>query len=249
MIQQLAEYDGRIAKIEGPARSGKTEILVRRCVRLLNQGVEPESILVVVSSAFAQAGFRQRLQRAAGDRLQKPASRVVVSRALDVCASILDEPAAREATGRAPRILVDDEYLFFLEDLKTLGQKNQRLSNMLSFFYAQWSAFEDEDAWLIPGEETAVLGRARDALGLYGAMLRHEAPYLCGKLLLSEAGASLAGVTATCCATTSKTSPAPNKPACAHVRARRWWYAATRTKRRKSTPPTPPQRGSRNSSA
>ena len=112
-------------------------------------------------------------------------------RAIEVCASILDEPPAREATGRRPRILVDGEYQFFLEDMKTLGQKNRRLSGMLSFFFAQWSAFEDEEAWL-RGEERAVLKHARTVLRQYGAMLRHEAPYLCGKLLSSKAGRPLA---------------------------------------------------------
>ena len=191
MIDELAGYAGRIAKVEGPTRSGKTEVLVRRCARLLEQGVKPSSILVVVSSGFARECFLRRLRCAVAPGLEERAERVAVRRAIEVCASVLDEPPAREATGRRPRILVDGEYQFFLEDMKTLGQKNRRLSGMLSFFFAQWSAFEDEEAWL-RGEERAVLKHARTVLRQYGAMLRHEAPYLCGKLLSSKAGRPLA---------------------------------------------------------
>lgn len=192
MIEDLSKYSGRIAKVDGPARSGKTEVLVRRCAKLLEQGVDARLILVVVSSNFAGDRFRQRLMQALGknpeERLREQVSRVVVSCALDVCVSILDEPAVRAQTGRVPRILNDGEQLFFIEDLKTLGQKNQRLHNMLLFFYAQWSEFNDEVDWVIPGEETSVLNHARNMLSAYEAMLRHEAPYLCGKFLQSDAG-------------------------------------------------------------
>ncbi len=185
---ELADYEGRIAKVDGPARSGKTEVLVRRCVRLLEQGVDASSILVVASTGLACAAFRERLRRAAGERLLPSAEGVVVRRALDVCAAVLDDPAARALTGRTPRVLNDGEYAFFLEDLKTIGQKSRRLRNMLMFFYAQWSKFEDEAAWLIPGEETVVLERARFILRGSGAMLRHELPYVCGMFLKSEQG-------------------------------------------------------------
>lgn len=192
MSKELSQYNGRIAKIEGPARSGKTEILVQRCARLLEQGVDPASILVVASSQLACDRFRQRLKDALSTEYQERSSGVIVSRALDVCVSILDTPTARNVTERSPRILNESEYLFFVEDLKTLGLKNQRLHNMLLFFYAQWSEFADEKGWIIPGEETTVLDHAHALLDGYGAMLRYEAPYLCGNLLLSDAGSSLA---------------------------------------------------------
>ncbi len=193
MIERIASHEGRIVKVEGPAASGKTEALVRRCLNLVERGVAPESILVATPTANAAAFFRHRLARAAEERGGREAAlRVAVMRAVEVCASVLDEPAARAQTGRAPRILADGEYLFLVEDLKTLGQKNRRLKNMLDFFRAQWSALEDEQDWLIPGEETTVLARMRDIMRLQGTMLRDEAPYLCARLLKSPQGASLA---------------------------------------------------------
>jgi DNA helicase-2/ATP-dependent DNA helicase PcrA len=188
MIEQLAEYTKRIAKIEGPARSGKTEILLRRCVKLIKDGVTPESILVVVSSEFARRRFYERLDHAAEDSLKALVSRVVVARALEVCVAILNTPQTQEATGRIPRLLTNAEYNYLLEDLKTLGQSNRRLRNMLLFFSAQWSASKDESKWLIPGEETAVMSHLRHMLTLHGAMLRDEAPYICARFLTSAEG-------------------------------------------------------------
>ncbi len=192
MLTTVSLCESRIVKIQGSARSGKTEALVRRVAALIGRGVSPDQILVAVPSRFAADAFRARLAKAVEPGLVSTASRVVVERPLETCCSVLDAPAARAATGRVPRVLNDSEELFFLEDMKTLGQKNGRLRNMLMFFYAQWSKFEDEAGWLLPGEEASVLSHARTVLGGLGAMLRHEAPYLCGKLLLSDEGQSLA---------------------------------------------------------
>ena len=191
MIDRIASHEGRIIKVEGPTASGKTEALVQRCLKLIERGSAPESILVATPTSNAATFFKHRLVRSAKSTIKDAASQIQIARALDVCTSILDEPAAREATGRIPHILTESEYVFFLEDLKTLGQKNQRLRNMLSFFYAQWSALEKEEDWVIPGEESMVLGRMRDIMRLQGTMLRDEAPYICVQLLESPSGSSL----------------------------------------------------------
>lgn len=190
MMNRIAAFKGAVGKVEGPARSGKTEALVARCAALLSRGEDPERILVTCASSFACDRFREQLAARVPEH-SDAAARIDVLRPLDVSLLLLDQPAARAATGRRPRILTTAEYTFFIEDLKTLGQRNQRLANMLMFFYKQWSDFKTEEDWLIRGEETTVLGRARDLLARYGGMLRHEAPYLCGKLLESPAGANL----------------------------------------------------------
>ena len=68
MIDAIASFDGRIAKVHGPARSGKTEALARRAVHLLDEGVDPASILVEVTNGFAAQAFRRRLAALAGER-------------------------------------------------------------------------------------------------------------------------------------------------------------------------------------
>lgn len=187
MIENIAAFDGRCAKVCGPARSGKTEALVQRCATLLNAGVAPESIFVEQSSAFAVQAFRRRLRHALGDD-HAAADAVVVETALDACARVLDAPEAREATGRVPRLLTAAEYNFFLEDMKTLGTPIRRLRKMLETFYEQWSKLVPDSEWM--GTEEAVTRDhgLRHLVGR-GAMLVQEAPRLCVDYLKSEAGA------------------------------------------------------------
>ena len=188
MTVDIATYSGRIAKVVGPTRSGKTQACVRRCVQLLKEGVAPREILVVVASGLAAQAFRGRLVRAAGSELAQAAAQVRVERAIDVCSQVMSAPEVVALTRRGAHVLNDAEYTFFLEDLKTLGQKNQRLHNMLLFFFAQWSRLENEDEWLLRGEETDLLTYARRVLASLGGTLRHELPYLCAHFLKSEQG-------------------------------------------------------------
>ena len=187
--QDVATYEGRLAKVVGPARSGKTLACALRCKHLIEKGIEPEQILVVVTTGAAARAFRTRLQGLVGAELREKAARVCVTRAIDVCEQVMDTPAVVALTGRRTRVLTDAEYTFFLEDLKTLGQKNQRLHNMLLFFFAQWSNMEQEEDWLLRGEETDLLAYARRVLTSLGGTLRHELPYLCANFLASEQGA------------------------------------------------------------
>lgn len=192
MQTQLANYTGHVAKIEGPARSGKTEILVQRCATLLEAGTPAENILVAVSSGFAASAFKERLVACLKSETARCAvGSLIVERPVDICLRILNDPLAQSITGHEARLLTESEYTFFIEDMKTLGQRNGRLANMLMFFFAQWSKLEDESTWVIQGEESTVLARARELLGNYQGMLRHEVPYICANLLKDE-GAQLA---------------------------------------------------------
>lgn len=193
MIETVAAFDGRIAKVQGPARSGKTEALVMRCARLVANGVAAESILVEVSTAAAAQAFRRRLRKALGSDHEAAADAVRVTTALDACTALLDGPEAREATGRAPRLLNTAEYNFFLEDMKTLGQPIRRLRKMLDYFYRQMSDLEPREEWLLGGEEETVLAHLERVLSMRDAMLVQEAPYLCANFLKSDAGAQARG--------------------------------------------------------
>ena len=101
MIDTIAAFDGRLAKVEGAERSGKTQALVARCAHLIQNGEAPASILVAVTNAFAAQAFRKRLRRALPANLIGAALSVRVCTALDAAVSVLDEPAAREAAFRA----------------------------------------------------------------------------------------------------------------------------------------------------
>ncbi len=190
MIQDIAEYDGQLGKVVGPAASGKTEALIQRCIHLLQAGTDPHKILVGVSSGFAQQCFSERLIAAAPDDLKDQARTVRIERPLDICIEILDTPKARAATGRIPRVLTDAEYKFFLEDVKTCGLSIRRIRKMLYFFYAQWSKLEDEKEWLLAGEESDLHMFIRNLLIGAGSMLRDEAPTVCARYLRSDEGKS-----------------------------------------------------------
>ena len=147
MIDTIAAFDGRLAKVEGAERSGKTQALVARCAHLIQNGEAPASILVAVTNAFAAQAFRKRLRRALPANLIGAALSVRVCTALDAAVSVLDQPAAREATGRVPRILNSAEYNFFLEDLKTIGEHPRKLRSMLGFLDRKMAGYEPREEW------------------------------------------------------------------------------------------------------
>lgn len=186
MIDAIAACTDRMVKIEGAARTGKTEVLVRRAATLINAGQAPESILIAATNAFAAQAIRQRLAHALGDAAA--AGKVNISTALDACVAVLNTPAARTSTGRVPRILSDAEYNFFLEDMKTTGEKPRILRKMLGYFYSQMAADTPKDDWNCGGAEDEVYNLAIRILKLREGMLAQEAPALCSVFLKSDEG-------------------------------------------------------------
>lgn len=191
MIDTIAAFDGRLAKIEGAARSGKTQALVARCAQLIQNGEAPASIAVAVTNAFAAQAFRARLRRALPAAKAGAAASVRICTALDAAVDVLSSPAAREATGRVPRILNGAEYNFFLEDIKTTGEPARKLRSMLGFIERKSSSYEPREEWAAEGSEVAkLLGYATRILKLRGAMLESEAPMIAADFLKSDAGQS-----------------------------------------------------------
>lgn len=188
MIDTIVSCKDHFVKITGPARSGKTEALIRRCAALLNNGVDPSTIVVEVSSAFAAQSFHQRLESAIDPKHSADIERISIMRALDICVETLGTADAQTATGRTPRLLNAAEYSFFLEDMKTLGLPQRKLRTILNRLYSCWSALTPEEKWL-NAEEKPVWQHAMRILHTRGAMLEQEAPMICAQYLKSDAGA------------------------------------------------------------
>lgn len=192
MMAEIAAFDGRTAKIVGPARSGKTEALLRRAAAAVAAGCAPEDILIETSTAEAARVARRRLVdalAAAGMQdVEDIAGRITVACAQQVCLTVLEAPETRAATGRTPRVLAPFEYNFFLEDMKTLGTPARRLRSELGHIKQQWCALVPEEDWAV-GEEKDVLDLAHRLLSATNAMLEDEVAYLCGRYLQSDAGA------------------------------------------------------------
>ena len=190
-IAAIAAFEGRIAKVDGPARPGKTESLLRRAAAAGAAGCAPEDILIETTTAEGARVARRRLVdalAAAGvEDGEDVAGRITVACAQQVCLTVLETPEARAATGRAPRVLAPFEYNFFLEDMKALGTPARRLRSELAHFKRQWCALAPEEDWAV-GEEKDALDLAHRLLGATNAMLEDEVAYLCGLYLQSDAG-------------------------------------------------------------
>lgn len=189
---EAAAADGtRAVKVCGAARTGKTEVLVRRAAGLVKAGVAPETIWIEVSTGFAADELRRRLAAALEGAGVDPgaAQRVIVERVADICCEVLDDEQARLFTGAVPRILTGAERKFLLEDMKTTGVKNRQLRSLLRLFARQWAACKPEQSWLAPGEPTDIMNLLMRKLRHIGAMLPEELAFRCAEYLKSDAGA------------------------------------------------------------
>ena len=61
LVNDIATFDGRVAKVAGPVRSGKTEALVRRAAAAIAAGTAPEDVLLATSTAEGARVARRRL--------------------------------------------------------------------------------------------------------------------------------------------------------------------------------------------
>ncbi len=182
------EFDSRIVKIEGPARSGKTEAMLLAIARLIEQGSDPSSIAYIANTAFACQAARERLAKMLPEDLAHKAAEVEMGRAADFCIRVLKTPEAHAFNGRVARVLSADERNFFLEDMKTMGQPVRRLKKMLDFFFAKWSNLEPESEWIEPGEELNSRKLMARLLKSEHAMLPEEVAPLAYTFLRSDAG-------------------------------------------------------------
>lgn len=182
MIEEIAACDERLVKVAGAVGTGKTEALVARAARLIGDGTDPSAILMVTSTTFGAQALRERLRAALGEAADA-ANEVAITTALNAAVAVLDTPAARETTGREPRLLAAFEYNFFIEDMKTTGQSRRQLKNVMDLFDRHWCNYETAEDWLVPGEQTVAWERAQEVLGAMQAMLPNEAPYLAARFL------------------------------------------------------------------
>lgn len=180
-----------LVKICGGTHEARTALLVKRAASLVKEGADPARILLAAPSAIGTDELARQLAAALdGD---ERAAAVAVMPALALCSAVVERARTLGLTERYGRVMPAEEYLFVLEDLKTLGQKNQRLHNMLAFFRAQWSNLAPEGEWVIAGEESTVIALLRQLLAQYGGGLRDEVPALAARLL-EEAGRATLGV-------------------------------------------------------
>ena len=172
--------------IEGGVGCGKTAALVARVAALLEDGAAPEDMLVLAATPDAGRVLGARLTEAAGER----GNAIEVTCARDVALGLLASEEGRAFSGRAGRLVTPLELGFIMEDMKVSGLKQRRLREMLKFFYRNWTELaggaEDDDGWLIPGEEADVHALLKDVLHFTGGILEPEASAMAVRFLLAR---------------------------------------------------------------
>lgn len=158
--------------ITGGAQCGKTQYLCDQVKQLRQEAATAtDTILVLCATPQAVVRYSERLAEAGIEAIES----VCVATPRDIALAILGEPESQALTGRKPRILLNYEENFLLEDMKTSGLRPKRLREMLKFFYRSWTELADDDPeWLLKGEETAVHEMLKANLDFTQSLLEPE---------------------------------------------------------------------------
>lgn len=171
--------------IEGGVGCGKTAALIARAAALLEDGVAPEDMLMLAATPDAARVLAARLIEAVGER----GGAIEVTCTRDVALGLLASEEGRAFSGRAGRLVTPVELGFIMEDMKVSGLKQRRLREMLKFFYRNWTELaggaDDDDRWLIPGEEADTHALLKDVLRFTGGILEPEASAMAVRFLLA----------------------------------------------------------------
>lgn len=171
--------------VEGGVGCGKTAALIARVAALLEDGAAPEDMLVLTATPDAARVLAARLIEAVGER----GGAIEVTCTRDVALGLLASEEGRAFSGRAGRLVTPVELGFIMEDMKTSGLKQRRLREMLKFFYRNWTELaggaDDDDRWLIPGEEADTHALLKDVLRFTGGILEPEASAMAVRFLLA----------------------------------------------------------------
>jgi DNA helicase-2/ATP-dependent DNA helicase PcrA len=140
----IARSNDQILRVVAGPGTGKTYALMRRVARLLEEGANPEKILLVTFTRVAARDLEieiGELDVAGADRIRKGTLH-------SFCFLLLREENVLNLTGRRPRMLLGYEERFLLEDMgsELFGSIDNR-KQMLAAFEAAWSREQDQ----VPG--------------------------------------------------------------------------------------------------
>lgn len=111
----ISSNDEKLCVIAGPG-TGKTFALKKRIEKLLEEGKDPSRMLVVTFSRIAALDIKKELLESGFKGSEKIRAQTLHS----FCFSILHKEGVIQSTGRDPRILLDYEKKFMLNDLLNL---------------------------------------------------------------------------------------------------------------------------------
>ena len=182
--RSIAETDHSPLRVVAGPGTGKTFALMRRIVRLLQQGVAPARILVCTFTRTAANDLRRALEDLGVDG----ANEVQATTLHSFCNKILTRDDVIRTTGRVPRSLLDYEDRFMLEDLnqaEAIGIRN--LEKLLEAFNAAWARKQSDIAgWAKTKQDRKFEKQLLEWLDFHAAMLVGELIPQCLSFLRSN---------------------------------------------------------------
>jgi len=153
-VIDIGRYGGHSLRIFAGPGTGKTFSLMRRIARLLEEGIEPEKILLVTFTRLATMD----LVRKVNELGVEGADRIYAKTLHSFAFSILMRSQVMQSTQRIPRSVLKHEQLPLLHDLK-----KQRLGNITQLrkdvraFESAWARLQaDEPGWPTDDHDRAV---------------------------------------------------------------------------------------------
>lgn len=138
---RIAASDASPLRVRAGPGTGKTFTLMRRVARLLEEGIEPDRILVCTFTRTAADDLKQELQHLNVEGANSVRATTIHA----LCFSILAQNEVLKATGRVPRPLLEYEKRFLLQDLHDgeFGNIHAR-RRRLKAFEAAWARLQSE---------------------------------------------------------------------------------------------------------
>lgn len=153
--------------ITGPACSGKTSALVDRVAAALGAGTPADDILVFAATPITAVQLKRRLSSVG--------SSIRVTTPFEKSIEILGSDAARERTGRVPRILNEFEWKILSSDLEMIGGDRKRNKEIVKYLLREWTELgEDKERFIISSEEQNLHDGMKERLRARGGMLTCE---------------------------------------------------------------------------
>ncbi len=174
---QIAEADSRFLRVMAGPGTGKSFAMKRRITRLLEEGVEPGSILAVTFTRVAAADLVREI---AGLGIEG-CDGIRAGTLHSLCFSILNKQDVLHFTGRVPRPLVtfsshgvlQFEAAPLLEDIKTEGKRKD--TKRIQAFDAAWARLQsDTPGWSMDPADKQFHQRLISWLLFHRAMLIGE---------------------------------------------------------------------------
>lgn len=142
---RIAESDHNPLRVLAGPGTGKTFALMRRVARLLQNGSDPERILMSTFTRTAATDLKKSLRQLGIEGVNEVPAGTLHA----FCFSLLSKAVVFQITGRVPRPLLKFEERFLLEDLQDENNGGIReCGEMLRAFNAAWARDQfDQPGW------------------------------------------------------------------------------------------------------